>query len=447
MKVTDKKTEASQVILTIELEPSDVEGYLEKSYKKMVQKAEIPGFRKGKAPRPVLESHIGKDELLNDALNSLLPKVCQEVIEEQKIIAFAQPTVEVTQTEPVVFKATVPLPPTVELGEYGTIRAKPKRATAKKAEVNALLEQLRRQRATWEPVERPVKFDDLVVIDVSGTIDGEPYVNHEGAQYPVRRDASYPAPGFAEELIGLKRDGEKEFNLTFPKDYPKEKLVGKEALFKVKVIEVKEEKLPLLDDELAKGLDPELKTLQALRQRITSNLKYRAEEKAGQEFENEVIDAAIKMSKVEYPPLLLDMEVDHMISQQMRQLQQTVSSAEEFRQRISQMPAEKIREEMRPKTKERVVRSLVLGKIAAAEKIKVSDKEIKAEIELLTKDTAAEKKEEQLKLLNTDENREQLKQMLVMRKTIETLLDKAKGGGPRKKKASRKTKKKEKEAK
>lgn len=232
----------------------------------------------------------------------------------------------------------------------------------------------------------------------------------------------------------MKRDEEKGFKLTFPKDHPKAELVGKEASFRVKIIEVKEEKLPELDDELAKGLDPELKTLEALRQRIATNLKHRAEDKARQDFEDEVIGAAVKMSRVEYPPLMVDVEVDRMIGQQMQQLQRQVSSPEEFRQRLSEMPAAKVRQEMRPAAEERLVRSLVLAKIATEEKIEVSDKEIGAEIELLTQDTAAENKEEQLKLLNAAENREQLKQMLLMRKTIEGLLDRAKGATRRAKK-------------
>ena len=434
MKVTDKKEENRQAVLTVEMEPAEVEEYLEKAYRKMVKKVQIPGFRKGKAPRPVLESHVGKDSLLEDALNNLLPRACEEAIKEQQIEAFAQPTVELTQTKPVVFKATVPLPPAVELGKYDTVKVKQKKATVRKADVTAILEQLRHQRAIWEPVERPVQFDDLVILDVDGTVEGKAFINREGAQYPVRKDASYPAQGFADELLGMKRDEEKGFKLTFPKDHPEAELVGKEASFRVKIIEVKEEKLPELDDELAKGLDSELKTLEALRQRIATNLKHRAEEKARQDFEDEVIGAAVKMSRVEYPPLMVDVEVDRMIGQQMQQLQQQVSSPEEFRQRLNEMPAAKVRQEIRPAAEERLTRSLVLAKIATEEKIEVSDKEIDAEIELLTQDTAAENKEEQLKLLNAAENREQFKQVLLMRKTIEGLLDRAKGATRRAKK-------------
>lgn len=439
MKIIEKIIENSQAFLTVELEPAEVDGHLEKSYRRIVKKMEIPGFRKGKASRAVLERHVGKKELLDDALDSLLPEILEQVIKEQKIEAFARPTVEVTQTEPVVFKATVPLSPTVKLGKYHTIRAKQQAVRLKKAEVTAIIEQLRHQRATWEPVERPVQFDDMVVIDVEGSIGGETFLNHQGAQYPVHRHADYPAKGFAQELVNMKRDEEKEFKLTFPKDHSKSELAGKKALFRVKVLEIKEEKLPPLDDEFAKGIDLELKTVEVLRQRVSDNIKQRAKEKAWEDFEDKVIDTAVEMSQIEYPPVLLDMEVDRMLNQQLERLQMTTKSPEEFQQRLSEMPVEKLREEFRPIAEKRLVRSLVLGKIAVEEKIKASDKEVDAEIELLTKDTT-ENKDEQRKLLNTAENREQMRQMLLTRKTIAGLLKIARGSA---KNTARKTKKKE----
>ena len=354
-------------------------------------------------------------------------KACQDAIDKEKIFAFARPTVEVTQTEPVTFKATVPLPPTVKLGDYGTIRRKPKKIAVKKAEIDAILEQLRRGRATWEPVERLVKFDDMVISDVNGTIDGKSIINHDGAQYPVRRDASYPAPGFPGELIGMKRDEEKEFKLDFPQDFTRAEMAGKEVSFKVKIIEVKEEKLPELNDELARELDPGFKTVADLRKQVTANMKFRAEEKAGQDFENEVVDEAVRISKVEYPPVLLDMEIDNLVGRQMQQLQRTVNSPEEFRQKLNEVPVEKVRLELKPEAQKRVVCALVLGKIALEEKIEASDKEIEAEIEIMTANVAEDKREEQRKVFNSEENRQQLHHVLITRKTVNVLLDIAKG--------------------
>ena len=439
MKVIEKKVENSQALLTIEMTPAEVEASLERSYHRLVKKADIPGFRKGRAPRAVLEHHIGKDKLLDDALNDLLPQACEDALKEQEIQAFARPTVEVTKTEPLVFKATVPLPPSIELGDYHSIKDKPKPVRLKETDVNAIIDQLRHQRATWEPVERPVQLNDLVVIDVEGSADGKTFINQHGAQYPVRQDANYPAPGFAQKLLGMKRDEERQFSLKFPDGYGRSELSEKEASFRVKVFEVKEEKLPELDDEFAKGVNPEFETLEALRQQVSANLKQRAQDKARQDFEDRVIEAATKMSRVEYPPVLVDMEVDRMVGQQVQRWQIAARSPEEFRERLIQTPVEKLREEYRPSATERVTQSLVLGQIAVEEKIEVSDQEVDNHILRLTEGDA-EDKEEQQKKLDTPENREHIRQLLLTRKIIERLAEIARG-------SAKKIKKKQKEAK
>ena len=182
MRVTKEKTENGQAFLTIEMEPAEVEESLEKSYYRLVRKANIPGFRKGKAPREILERHIGKESLLEDALNRLLPEAYEKAIKEQKIEAIAQPHIEIAQTDPVVFKATVPLPPKVELGDYHHIQVTPEPVELTEDDVNAMMEQLRHQQATWEPVERAVEFDDLVVLDIESIIEDEPFLNQEAAQ-------------------------------------------------------------------------------------------------------------------------------------------------------------------------------------------------------------------------------------------------------------------------
>ena len=216
MKITNKKTERSQAFLTIEMEPEEIEESLKKSYCHLVKKTKIPGFRKGKAPRAILESYIGKESLLEDALNNLLPGAYEKAIKEQKIEAFAQPHIKIAQTDPVIFKVTVPLTPTIKLGDYHQIQVTPEPVESTEENVNATIEQLRHQQATWEPTERPVDFNDLVVLDVESSIENEPWVNQKGAQYQVLHDLPLPAPGFAEQLEGMKRNEEKEFKVQFP---------------------------------------------------------------------------------------------------------------------------------------------------------------------------------------------------------------------------------------
>ncbi len=264
MKVTKEKTENSQVFLTIEMEPQEIEESMAESYQRLAKRANIPGFRKGKAPRAILERYLGRDNVLEDALNHLLPQACEKAIKEQQVEAIARPEIEVVQTDPVIFKAKVPLVPMVQLGDYQSVKMKPDPVKVTAANVNEVIEQLRHQNATWESVERAVKFGDLAVFNLESQMDGSPFINREGVQYLVMQDSSSPAPGFAKELIGMKKGDEKNFNIRFPEDYAQKEVAGKEAHFTVKMLEVKQEILPELNDEFAAQLGPEMKNMAAL---------------------------------------------------------------------------------------------------------------------------------------------------------------------------------------
>ena len=427
MKVTNEKIENNQAFLTIEMEPAEVEKSLEKSYHRLVNKTDIPGFRKGKATRAILERHIGKASLLEDALNDLVPQAYEKAIEEQKIEAFAQPRIEIAQTDPVVFKATVPLPPTIKLEDYHHIQVTPEPVEVTGDDISAAMEQLRHQHATWEPVERPVDFNDLVTLDIDSNIEDKPFINQEGAQYRVLREQPFPAPGFAEQLSEMKKGEEKEFKLQLPSDYPGGELAGKEASFKVRLVEIKEEKLPELNDDFAIGVDSEFKTLDSLRERVSTNLKLGAEEKARIDFEERIIETVIALAQVEYPPILVEMEIDRLISQQLQRWQATGKGLEEYLSNINKTE-EELREELRPLATKRVTRSLVLDKIAEEEKIEVTDSEIDTEIKNMAKSETGNKGELQ-KLLDTPQARESIKQTLITRKTIQCLVEIAKSLG------------------
>jgi len=425
VKVTHEKTENSQAFLTVEMEPTEIEDALDKSYYRLVKKTNIPGFRKGKAPRVILEGYMGKESLFQDALNHLLPQAYERAIKEQEIDAFAQPHIEVTQTDPVVFKATVPLRPTVKLGDYPSINLTPEPVELTEDGVNAVIERLRHQQALWEPVERPVDFDDLVVLDIESSIEGEPFINRKGVQYWTHRDAPFPVPGFSEQLPGMKKGEDKEFKLQVPSDYSRSELAGKEPWFKVTVTEIKQERLPELNDELAKQINPEFETLDILREKVSTELRQQAEEKAKIDFEERVIEAVVDLTQVEFPPILVEMEVDRMVNEQSRRLQVGGQGLEDYLKSVNQTEAE-LREELKPVATERVTRSLVLGEVVEAEKIEVSDSEIDAEIEEVIKSSAKDKDEMQ-KLLNTPSSRESIKHLLITRKTIRRLVEIAEG--------------------
>lgn len=425
MKVTKEKTENSQVFLIIEMEPAEVEDALEKSYNRLVKKTNIPGFRKGKAPRAVVERNIGQESFLQEALNHLIPQACEKAIKEQEIDALAQPHIEVTQTDPVVFKATVPVRPSVKLGDYRSIQVTPEPVELNEDDVDVVMEQLRHQQATWEPVERPLEFDDLVVLDIESNIEGKPFINQKGVQYQVHRDSTSPVPGFAEQLPDMKRGEDKEFKLQIPSDYPRSELAGKEPWFKVRVVEIKQEKLPELNDEFAKQINPDLETLESLREQILDNLRLRAEERTRADFEERVVDAVVDLAQVEFPPILVEMEVDRLINEQSRRLQMGRQGLEEYLRHINKTEVE-LREKLQPLATRRITRSLVLEKIAEEEKIEVSDSEIDTEIEEMLKN-AAESKDELQKTLNTPQSKESIKQLLISRKTIQCLAEVAKG--------------------
>jgi len=419
VKVTRDKTENSQIFLTIEMESAEVETSVEKAYHRLVKRTDVPGFRKGKAPRVILEQHIGKESLFDDALKNLIPEAYENALKEQEIEPFARASIEIEKTDPVVFKAAVPLPPTIELEDYHHIQVKPEPVKLTKKDVDAVIEQLRHQRAVWEPVERPVEFNDLVAMDIESSVEDEPFINEKGAQYQVVPKLSFPVQGFPEQMLGIQRSEEKEFRLQFPKDYPRNEWAKKEASFKVKIVEIKQEKLPELNDEFAKEVSADFNGVDSLRERVSADLKLRAEEKSRMNFEEQVIGAVVKLARVEFPPILVDVEVDHLLSQQLRRWQAEGKGLEEYLASVNKTE-EEVRKELHPLATERVTRSLMLGKVAQEEKIEVSDSEVDTEIENMTSG-ATENKDELNKALNTSQSRESIEQLLVTRKTIQRL--------------------------
>jgi len=248
MKVSTEPIENSQVALNVEMEAVEVDEYLEKAYNRLVKKVSIPGFRKGKAPRVILEQHVGKDTLFQEALERLIPEAYEKALEEQEIEAIARPEIELTQTEPVVFKAIVPLRPTVKLGDYKQIRLKSEPVEISDEDVDAMIEQLRHENAVLSPVDRPVEFGDIVTIAIEGESQGEPFVSRKDLVYEVTVDSRVPLPGFAEKLEGMKKGEKRSCVLSYPPDYEMQELAGKESSFDVPLREVKETTVPAVDD-------------------------------------------------------------------------------------------------------------------------------------------------------------------------------------------------------
>jgi trigger factor len=439
LKVTKDKEENRQAFLTIEMEPGEMEDGMQHAYERLVKKVDIPGFRKGKAPRAIVERTLGRSRLLEDALDHLLPQAYEQAIKEQTIEPYAQPELEITQSDPLVFKAVVPLMPTVELGDYRSLRMQPEPVDIKEENIKAVLEELRHQHATWEPVKRAVDYNDMAVIDINGDVEEKPYVKRAAAQMQVTKDMITPAPGFAAQIVGMKKGEEKEFAITFPADYPGETVAGKEGHFKVKLHEIKEEKLPELDDELATQVSPEFKTLDVLKEEVAKSLKLRGEERSRMDFEEKLINAVVEQSKVEYPPVLIDLETNRILNEQARQLQLTGQGMDQYLKSINKT-SEQLHEELRPVATKNVAASLVLGKIADEEKIEVTEADIENGISNMTRSIGADKKEDFRKLLDNPRTRESLEQSLKTRKTIERLTEIAKNTAETKQEAKEETK-------
>jgi trigger factor len=423
MKVSTEPVENSQVTLNIEMEPIEVDKYLDKAYSRLVRKVSIPGFRKGKAPRDILERHIGKDTLFREALEDLIPATYKEALESQEIDAIAQPQFELIQMEPLIFKAVVPLKPTIKLGDYKQIKVESEPVEVKDEDIEANIEQLRHQQAILSPVDRPVQFNDIVTIDVEGTRDEESFPISKDVVYEVTREARLPLPGFAEKLEGTNKGEEKSFVLSYPPEYETKELAGKEHAFKVTVKEIKEKKLPEVDNGFARNLGKE--NLDSLREQISSNLKARADERARLETEQKAVDAAVELSEVEYPPVLAEREIDRLLSDEARRFTEGITGLENYLKTLNKTMDDH-REELRPMANRRVIRSLVLGKIAEAENIEVDDSEIDAEIERMVKD-ADKQADEMRKFFSLLQARESIKQFLLGRKTVERLVQIATG--------------------
>jgi trigger factor len=373
----------------------------------------------------MLERHIGRETLLGEALDRLIPQLLSQAIKDQGIEAIARPDVEVTQTDPVIFKATVPVLPTVELGNYKEISIAPEPVEVGDEEVNKVFDQLRYQHAVWEPVERPVKSGDLVTIDVTGNVEENTLLDRKDLQFQVLQGLPFPVPGFAENIEGLEKGQDKEFSISLPADYEASELAGKECQFKVCVSEVKEIKLPELNDEFVVSIGQGFETLDALTENITSNLRVMSEEGAKRRHEEKIIDTLSEISRVEFPPVIVEQEIDRLIAAHERELSQNKMSLEDYL-KSKEKSKEELREELRPLAIRQVTGSLVLSKITEAEEITVTDKEIDEEVAEMVQG-AGEQAEEVRKILQNEATRKSLENVLITRKTIKRLVEIASG--------------------
>jgi len=379
LKVTEERVGSCQAVLNIEVGEERVEAALRRASQRISRRVQIPGFRRGKAPYRVVLQSFGEETIYNEALKELVPEVYREALADREIEPFDQASLDVIQLKPLILRMTVPLEPIVELGDYRQIRLAPEEVNVEEEEVNALLAQIQRENAQEVPVERPAKFGDCLIIDVEGSVDGRPIIKAEGERFVPAAGMPNPAPGFSEQLVGMKAGQEKEFSLIYPADYSDESLAGKEGTFRVFLHEVKEIRLPAIDDDLARTVG-DFETLDELKERLRESLRAEAESEAQERFAEKVLAAVIAQAKIEFPPILLEREIDHMVEERVARLKRLGFTLEGYLKAIEKSE-EEWREELRPQAEERLKRSLVLGKVAELEGIEVEDAEVEEEIE------------------------------------------------------------------
>ncbi len=436
MKVSVERIPDCQVVLEIEIEPDQMERSLDKAYRRLVERTDIPGFRKGKAPRGMLERHIGRERLVHEALDILIPESYTKAMDEQQIEAIDQPKLDIVQEEPLIFKATVSIRPTMKLGDYTKLRVARPGAVVAQEDVDAAVEELRHRYALHEPMERPVKTGDLVRAEVHGQIDGREVFADDDFEFTPRDGATVLLPGFAEGVIGAERGVAKQVTVTTPPG--SQPLAGKTGTFTVVVKEVKEERLPPLNDEFAREVGEGFPGLQALRRHLEAGIRVRLEAEADGKHRDNAMDELVKATKeLEYPPVLLEREIERLLRDEARSAGQDV---DRYLEQVNK-PMQEIREALRPTAEERVRRSLTLTALAEAEQVKVEPAEVDEEIERIVSSSGAQ--EAQIRqLFDNASGREAMERSLLTRKTLDRLMEIVSDPKPAKRAAATKRAKK-----
>ena len=425
MKITREDLQNREVALTIAVTGEDVEPYLERAYKRAVGRVNVPGFRKGKAPRTVVEQFVGKHALEDDALDIMLPEVVVKAIQEEDLKQGSLPQVQVIEREPITIKATVPLIPEVTLKAYREIRIPVEPVVITDDQVDHILQHLREEIAPWEPVNRDVALGDQVILDLKASLDGSEVANQKDIPYFVAEENMSPVPGFAVELVGLSSNEQKEFTIKLPDDHEDENLASKEVQFTVTIGEIKAKNLPELNDDFAKGVGQGYDTLAELTQQLKDDIFTREKRSSDLQYENAVIDKLIENSSFEMSPLILDHEVEHMLDEQQQNLSNQKIEMEQYLERIGKTP-EDHREELRAAAGDRIKRSYAIGKVAELEGIVITPEDVNLEIENVLKEAGAQA--DKLKEnLESDEGKQSIERVLTRRKTLEQLVKIAKG--------------------
>ena len=423
MSLQVEKLEHNMAKLTVEVAAEDVEKALQAAYLKQRKQINIPGFRKGKVPRQMIEKMYGPEVFYDEAANNMIPVAYAKAYDESELDIVSQPKIEVVQMEkgkPFIFTAEVATKPEVTLGDYKGLKVDKVSTRVTQKEVDEEIEKERERNArTIEVTDRAVQDKDEVTLDFEGFVDGVAFEGGKGEDYPLTIGSGSFIPGFEEQLIGAEIDKEVEVNVTFPKEYHSEELAGKDATFKCTVHTIKAKELPELDDEFASEVS-ECETMDAYRAEVKKNIKERKERTGKEKKENQAVDQAIENAQMDIPEAMIEFQVRQMADDFARRIQQQGLTVEQYFQ-FTGMTAEKMMEEMRPQAEKSIKTRLVLEAIVKAENIEVSDERVEEE---LTKMAEAYQMEvEKLKEFMGENEKKQIKEDLAVQEAITLLVN------------------------
>lgn len=427
MKATWEKIDKNIVSINVEVEADQVSQALDQAFKKVAQQVNVPGFRKGKVPRGIFESRFGIESLYQDAIDILLPDAYSAAVKEHNLEPVDRPEIDVEQFakgETFKFKAKVIVKPEVTLGEYKGLEVAAVESEVSDEEVTAELERLQQRHAELAVVEEGAAFNgDITVIDFDGSVDGVQFEGGQSERYSLELGSNSFIPGFEEQVVGMQIGDFKDVEVTFPESYHAENLAGKQAIFKVKLHEIKRKNLPALDDEFAKDVS-EFDTIDEYKQDLVSKLKESKNKEADQAREVAVVDKATAAAEVEIPEAMVVTETDYMIKDFENRLKMQGMNMDLYYQFSGQNEA-MLRDQMRSDAEKRVRNNLVLDAIAKAEGIEANDEDLSEELENLSK-SYNRPAEEIRDIFTQNGNIVNLKEDIAIRKTIKLLLESSK---------------------
>ncbi len=425
MSVQVEKLEKNMAKLTVEVSAEEVEKAIQSAYQKEKKKITLPGFRKGKAPRQLIEKMYGKEIFYNDAIDAMLPKAYADAAAECGEEIVSRPTVDIVQMEsgkPFIFTAEVALKPEVTLGEYKGIQVEKAPVEVKDEEIEAEITKERENNARTITVEdRAVENGDIIALDFEGFVDGVAFEGGKGENYDLTIGSGAFIPGFEEQLIGAKIGEDLEVNVTFPEEYQAKDLAGKAAVFQCKVNSIKVKELPEADDEFAQEVS-EFDTLEEYRADIKANLLKKKEEDARRVKEDAVIEKIIEGAQMEIPDAMVDYQAEQLVDDFAQRLRYQGMSMEQYMQ-YTGMTAEQYKEEMKPRALKNIQSRLVLEAVAKAENIEASEEDIEEEYKKMAEqyNMEVDKVKEFMGGLQADE----MKKDIAIRKAVDLVRDAA----------------------